>query len=998
MVINMALTAFEVFGVLKLDTTQFNKSLNDAKDHVSGISRAAGVIGGGLATAAKTGAAAIGAATAAVVGFSKTAVDEATSFESAFTGVKKTVDASAEDYDKLSSWIMDASTRMASSKEEIAGTMEIAGQLGIRGVNGLEKFTETMIMLGDTTNLNAEEAAGALAKFGNIAGLKAEDMDRIGSTIVDLGNHFATTEADIVNMSTRLASAGTIAGLSATDILALSTAMSSVGINAEAGGTAMSQTLTSIAKMTELAGTAADEDGKLAKKLELLASTAGMTSDEFKQAWEKDAVGSLSKFITGLTNAEANGKSALVILDDLGMQGIRQSNMLQALSLANETLSGAIGMANTAFEENTALQHEAEMRYGTTESQMIQTKEAFKNLQVTVGKELMPTMSEFFSYSKTAIEDINKGLEQGGIEGMVGSIGTAISDALTQITEKLPQAIDLGIKLLSTLGQGLIENAPQIFNSLEKVADILLQHFWDAVLSLRDIDFKDFGDKLGQAISDFFDSQNSALAGFAYAASRLIEYIGNGLSEAIPQLVPYINDVIASIADFVTQEGPKLIDTGVNLATSLVTGLSETLPTLIPTAIDTLLTLIDDFLNGDGLDKIADAAVSLATNLATGIANAIPVIADKLPGILWKLLMGIVDNYPKFVEATAMIWTSFGKALLDLGSKLTEKGRELGDDLFGGFIEKIQAAFVDIKNAVTDSEIYQSFAELLGSIKELLSVAWGFLTQWWSILWTFVQTEVGIMKAGLTAAFTWVKTTVETWLNAIKLPFLIMFEAIKSAALLFWDLLKNAFTTSCNVISGVIKSFLALIKGDWKSALDNMKSAAQSGLDGVKNVFRSVIDTIKNLINNVIRTAKNWGKDLIDSFVTGIKAKISSVGDAIREVAEKIWDLMHFSEPEEGPLSDFHTYAPDMMKLFAKGVKDNTRLVTDQIQKSFDFSDVIAEQNVNVNQPVRETETRTPGNIVINVYGAEGQDINALADEISYRLQHLYDVRNAVFA
>lgn len=877
MVIDMALTAFEVFGVLKLDTTQFNKGLNDAKDHVSGISRAAGVIGGGLATAAKTGAAAIGAATAAVVGFSKTSVDEAISFESAFTGVKKTVDASAEDYDKLSSWIMDASTRMASSKEEIAGTMEIAGQLGIRGVTGLEKFTETMIMLGDTTNLNSEEAASALAKFGNIAGLKAEDMDRIGSTIVDLGNNFATTEADIVNMSTRLASAGTIAGLSATDILALSTAMSSVGINAEAGGTAMSQTLTTISKAAELAGTAADEDGKWAAKLAKIGETAGMSGEEFKKAWGTDAVGTLSKFITGLTNAESNGKSALVILDDLGMTGIRQSNMLQALSLANETLSGAIGMANTAFEENTALQHEAEMRYGTTESQMIQTKEAFKNLQVTVGKELMPTMSEFFSYSKTAIEDINKGLEQGGIEGMVDSIGTAISDALTQITEKLPQAIDLGIKLLSTLGRGLIENAPQIFNSLEKVADILLQHFWDAVLSLRDINFKDLGDRLGQAISDFFDSQNSALAGFAYAASRLIEYIGNGLSEAIPQLVPYVNDAIVSIADFLTQEGPKLIDTGVNILTSLMDGITETLPTLVTSAVDIVTTLVNDIAeqlpsiiesgvdmiialaealtNPDSITNIINSAITLIQKLADGIVIALPKLTEAAPKIIQNLVNAIVDNLPKLLEAALKI---------------------------------------------------------------------------------VVQLELGIIR---------------------NLPLIV----------------KGAVEIVFSLINGIVKYY--------------------------KNIFNTGVNLVKELWNGIKKLNPiQWGKDLISNFVQGIKNGWGELKGTLGELGDMIADYIGFSEPEKGPLSNFHTYAPDMMKLFAKGVKDNTRLVTDQIQKSFDFSDVIAEQSVNVNQPVRETETRTPGNIVINVYGAEGQDINALADEISYRLQHLYDVRNAVFA
>ena len=146
----MAMTAFELFGVLKLDATEFHKDLSEAKTKASGLgntfSKVGSAIGGGLMTAAKVGVAAVGAATTAAVAFGKSSISAASSFESAFTGVKKTVDATEEEYKQLSNWIMEASTKMASSKEEIAGTMEIAGQLGISGVEGLQKFTETMIM------------------------------------------------------------------------------------------------------------------------------------------------------------------------------------------------------------------------------------------------------------------------------------------------------------------------------------------------------------------------------------------------------------------------------------------------------------------------------------------------------------------------------------------------------------------------------------------------------------------------------------------------------------------------------------------------------------------------------------------------------------------------------------------------------------------------------------------------------------------------------------
>ena len=126
--------------------------------------------------------------------------------------------------------------------------MEIAGQLGI-ATESLTEFTETMINLGVATNLSAEEAATNLAKFANIVNMAdygtdgISNWERLGSVVVDLGNNFATTEADIVEMATRLASTGSLVGLTESQIMALATAMSSVGIQAESGGSTMAKLL-----------------------------------------------------------------------------------------------------------------------------------------------------------------------------------------------------------------------------------------------------------------------------------------------------------------------------------------------------------------------------------------------------------------------------------------------------------------------------------------------------------------------------------------------------------------------------------------------------------------------------------------------------------------------------------------------------------------------------------------------------------------------------------
>lgn len=314
-------------------------------------------------------------------------------FESAFAGVEKTVDGTEEQLAALRQGILDMATEIPASTTEIAAVAEAAGQLGIATDDVLD-FTRVMIDLGEATNLSSDEAASALAKFANITGTTADEYSRLGSTIVDLGNNFATTERDIVEMATRLASAGTIAGLSEQDILALSTAMSSVGIQAEAGGTAMTQTLSAISK-------AVSEGGD---DLNTFAKVAGVSAEKFAQMWSDDPITAIQGFIGGLGDMNANGEDVLAVLDELGLSGIRQSNMLQSLALASGVLGDAVTTANNAWEENVALSNEASKRYETTESQLKILKNGLNNLAISIGDILLPIINKIVGGLQNVID------------------------------------------------------------------------------------------------------------------------------------------------------------------------------------------------------------------------------------------------------------------------------------------------------------------------------------------------------------------------------------------------------------------------------------------------------------------------------------------------------------------------------------------------------------------------------------------------------------------
>lgn len=337
-------------------------------------------------------------------------------FESAITGVAKTTDLTDEELAAMSDSIKALSTEIPATTEEIAAVAEVAGQLGIQK-DALLDFTEIMTMLGTATNMTADEAATALARFANITGMATDNYGRLGSVIVDLGNNFATTESEIVAMGTRLASAGKLAGLTEPEIMALAAAMSSVGIEAEAGGTAMTQTLNAIEKAVAKGG----ED------LAEFARIAGMSSEEFSSAWKNDAMSALTSFIGGLGKLDEQGESTVLVLEDLGLTGIRQSNMLKALGLAADQMTGAVNTANTAWQQNTALTNEANKRYATAQSRLTMMQNAYNNLKVAIGDAYTPALSEAYGVGTKVLNEITKFVQAN--PGVVAAI-TGLSAAL----------------------------------------------------------------------------------------------------------------------------------------------------------------------------------------------------------------------------------------------------------------------------------------------------------------------------------------------------------------------------------------------------------------------------------------------------------------------------------------------------------------------------------------------------------------------------------------
>lgn len=330
----------------------------------------------------------------------KTAIE----FEDAWTGVTKTVNGTPQQLTKIDDGLKNLAQTTSSTYQDIAHYAELAGQMGIP-TDSIVGFTKTITQLGDTTNLVGEEAAQSIAKFSNVMVSQSKKTNtyysRLGSTIVDLGNKFSTTEADIMDMATRLGVAGKMVGFNSNQVLGLSTALSSLGIEAAAGGGSVSKML----KTIDIAVSTGNDS------LSDFAEVSGMTSQQFQKAWGEDAAGTFLKFVEGI------GKSSDVTktLNDLGITEIRQSQAMGALAQSSDVLANALNVSKNAWNDNSAMANEAEKRYATLKSQLSQTWEAVKQAGNELGQAFTPTLTDLLKIVKkaaNAFSNLDEGTQQ----------------------------------------------------------------------------------------------------------------------------------------------------------------------------------------------------------------------------------------------------------------------------------------------------------------------------------------------------------------------------------------------------------------------------------------------------------------------------------------------------------------------------------------------------------------------------------------------------------
>lgn len=737
-------------------------------------------VGGKIESAGKKLSLFSAGSTVALTAVSKGAID----FETAFTGVTKTVDGTDEQLAKIKQGLLDLSKATSSSSTDIAAVAEAAGQLGVKTENILA-FTETMVRLGDSTNMSADEAATAIAQLYNIMGSDINTVDQFGAAIVALGNNAATTEADIVNMASRIASSGTQVGLTEQEVLALSTTLASVGLEAEGGGSAISAVITKI-----------DKDVALnTDSLKTWADVAGMSVKDFKTLWENDAMSAIQKVVGGMGDAKAGGENLNIILDELGVTSLRQTDTMKRLSGASELMADMVNISNNAWEENSALTNESSKRYETTAAKITQMKNTVTELCVKLGDILLPILNKIIS----AISKFTNWLTN------LNPAAQKIVLVVLAIVSALGPFLIILAKLISSVGT-IMTIVPKLVAIIKTVRTAFVA--FNATL-------------LANPIVLIVAAIAALIAGFVLLWNKC-EWFRNfwiGLWENVKNVCKAVIDGIVGfftgIIDFIKNNWQGLLLFIVNPFAG---------------AFKLLYDNCEGFRNFvDGIiQKVKEIFASIVSFISTNVIE--PIKQFFAPIVAWftNLFMSI---YTSLVSIINVIW-----------------------GIIQGLWEMIVALFTAAINWINESiitPIKTAFTAAIEAIKTAIQVAWEFIKNIFITIATWVNDNVLVPIMNLlTSVWSWIQNNI---IMPIKNAFTAAWNTLKTGAVNAWEGIKNVFSSVASFFGNIFSTAWQKVRNVFSAG-----GKIFAGIkDSIASVFTTVVNRIIGGINTVVAVPFN---------------------------------------------------------------------------------------------------------------------------------------------
>lgn len=749
------------------------------------------------------------------------AIKPAMEFESAFAGVKKTIDGTPQQLLKIQNGIRKMALEIPLGTSEISKIAESAGQLGIK-TESILKFTRVMADLGVTSNLEGEEAASTLAKFANITGMSQNNFDRLGSTIVALGNNLATTESDIAAMSLRLAGAGSQVGMSEAQILSFAGALSSVGIEAEAGGSAFSKVMANMQLATETGN----------KDLAAFARVSGVSAKEFKQAFQRDAAGAINLFIKGLSDSQAKGESAIKVLDDMGITEVRMRDALLRAAGASDVFTESLALGTKAWEKNNALTEEAKQRYATTESSLQIMRQAFNDIGISLGSVFLPQLAE----TAKRVADVSARFSEfaqnnpqlvKAIVAAAGGFGVVKAGAL---------AGKLGFLEME---KGVLTTVKSLLGFKAKATETIA----DTATGSGKIA------SLGKSLSGYFGGVKNALGGvdasmskFNFAKSLMAKFDAGSLGQVIKgQAGGLFNNLLSPFKAMGGKAGSLLSPIGTNIAG-----------------------VFGSIANGP-LGKVGGVFKSLGGTVGA-VLKPLGGLGGMFGGLFGKIMPIIA-----IVSLLATLFLKLNGGDISGFIKPLMEAFEAAREPLNAVMEQLRALGTGVMEQLAKAaeKLAPLFFEIVAAI---LPVAVSLLQAVMPIVMMLAQSVLPLLLEALTVLMPPLANLITSIMPVLKTLIDALVPVITGLATVFSVVLATGIKTVLPIIENLIKVFQGIItfisgvfSGDLSKALEGLKGIFSGAFEAIKGVVMGPINFIKDSVTGLINKIKGIGSGKIEA-------------------------------------------------------------------------------------------------------------------------------------
>lgn len=638
--------------------------LFDTKLDTSGLKSGLSSIGGMAATGMKAAGAAVGAASTAVVGFGKSAVDAGMSFDSSMAQVAATMGKSVDEITNLRDFAQEMGSTTAFSASQAADA------LNYMALAGYDADT-SMKMLPNVLNL---AAAGGIEL--------AEASDMVTDAQTALGLNLEETAAMVDKMAAASSNTNT-------SVAQLGNAFLTVGGNAKnlAGGTT---------ELSQMLGVMADNGIKGAEAgthLRNIMLAMNPTTDAATAAWDKlgisayDANGNLRDLPTVFqeVNAAMDGMTDQEKTDMLSKMFNKTD--LAAVNALLDTSAERYNEVAAAIDNSAgASQKMADTQLDNLAGDITLFQSALEGAQIAVSDKLTPNLREFVQLGSDGLSKMTVAFQEGGLSGAMGAFGEILSEVVNMIIEMLPEIVEAAIQLLEALGQGLMDNLPMLMEAATNIIMMLVGFLLDNLPTLIE------------------------------AALQIILALAQGIATALPQLIPQIVAVVLQICMTLLENLPLLIEAAIQIFLGIITGLITALPQIIaalPQLIDSIITALID-----SIPLLVDCGVQLFMALIQNLPTIIVSIVKAAPQIVQSLVRGFLGLAGQFMTTGRQLMDKLKSGIVGMLSNLVSAAKDIGKNILDGIWNGISAGW----NWLTD-KVSSLASSLFDGAKKALGIA-----------------------------------------------------------------------------------------------------------------------------------------------------------------------------------------------------------------------------------------------------------------------------------